>query len=194
MDEPWKILKMILPLPILYIIINTIFIIAIGSDLMWMNILAGTISSILATAAMTTIVYFKFLKHIPEETEKKINNLLNQRLNYETTNHNALISNLHQSENHLSDEHSSMGRDIIKLSSAWDTQREEKRQQYQELKKEYQRIIDSISTLKDFGEIFRQINSENNRLQKENQSLKQTIKLNNEKSNNKNRNNIIDYE
>lgn len=50
-----------------------------------MNIIVSAIIGIFA--GLILIIYFKFLKHIPDETKKQIDTLLNDRLGYETTNH-----------------------------------------------------------------------------------------------------------
>ena len=42
------------------------------------GIFAGVIlSSIITTVVLSVIIYFKFLKHIPDETKKQIDTLLN---------------------------------------------------------------------------------------------------------------------
>ena len=51
----------------------------------------NVLSSVLVSITLSVFIYFKFLKRIPEENKKKIEELLNARLGYETTNHNAVL-------------------------------------------------------------------------------------------------------
>lgn len=57
----------------------------------FISIIINIACSIGATVLLSVIIYFKFLKHIPEETKTQIDSLLNERLGYETTNHNAVL-------------------------------------------------------------------------------------------------------
>ena len=59
----------------------------------WINILINIGTSIFFSVGTSLFVYYKFLKRLPEESKNQIEELLNKRLNYETTNHNATLQN-----------------------------------------------------------------------------------------------------
>ena len=56
--------------------------------------LIGLITGAISSLVFTSISYFAFLHKIPEKTYEKIEKLLNDRLGYETTNHNAVMGAL----------------------------------------------------------------------------------------------------
>ena len=84
---------------------------------MWYDVLINIGSGILSSIAVTLFIYFKFLKHVPEETEKKINALLNARLGYETTNHNAVMAAVNPSNAYLSQEHTRLSQEHQQLNA-----------------------------------------------------------------------------
>lgn len=69
------------------------------------NILINVGCSVLASLAMSVFIYYKYLKHIPEENEKRINRLLNERLTYEASNHNTQLQALNPDNRELSKQH-----------------------------------------------------------------------------------------
>lgn len=58
------------------------------------EILISLITGAISSLVFTSISYFAFLHKIPEKTYEKIEKLLNDRLGYETTNHNAVMGAL----------------------------------------------------------------------------------------------------
>ncbi len=58
------------------------------------EILISLITGAISSLVFTSISYFAFLHKIPEKTHEKIEKLLNDRLGYETTNHNAVMGAL----------------------------------------------------------------------------------------------------
>lgn len=80
-----------------------------------MNIVINVIINIIITLIVFGFVfifsYYKFLKNIPQETEKRINELLNTRLNYETENHNACLQALNPDNRFLAQEHKVLSQD-----------------------------------------------------------------------------------
>ena len=84
---------------------------------MWYDVLINIGSGILSSIAVTLFIYFKFLKHVTEETEKKINALLNARLGYETTNHNAVMAAVNPSNAYLSQEHTRLSQEHQQLNA-----------------------------------------------------------------------------
>ena len=110
-------------------------------ELLWPKLLDLGIG--LTGSVLTTIfLYYKFLKKIPENVEEKINQLLNERLGYVTTNHNAIINKLDMDLNPrnstLSEQHHQIYQKVEKVhdmvledksskSSAFDNMNEEQK-------------------------------------------------------------------
>ena len=148
------------------------------------GIFAGVIlSSIITTVVLSVIIYFKFLKHIPDETKKQIDTLLNDRLGYETTNHNAVLQKSDSVQNFLSTEHSeikqsisSANKSISYLYGEFNTDRELKRLQYEYLKDNDKAVIDAVNKISVLGEALEKTNYENLALKAEVEELKQENK------------------
>lgn len=66
-----------------------------------LNIGINVISAVITSVLATIFIYYKFLRKIPEMTEKKIDDMLNARLNYETANHNAVLEALNPDNREL---------------------------------------------------------------------------------------------
>lgn len=78
-------------------ILYSIFLFSLGGFLLndiFQEILIGLITGAISSLVFTSISYFAFLHKIPEKTYEKIEKLLNDRLGYETTNHNAVMGAL----------------------------------------------------------------------------------------------------
>lgn len=160
--------------------------------------------SIATSAILTVIVYFKFLKHIPEETKKSIDDLLNSRLGYETTNHNANLENTNIAKESLSREHSeikqnistvnnnifTVSKDVIRIKDEIRTDRKLKDLQYNYLNDNDKTVIESINKIKVLGDSLQKVNYENQLLKAENEKLKlENEQLNNTLSMNQKRTN-----
>lgn len=150
------------------------------------GIFVGVIlSSIITTVVLSVVIYFKFLKHIPDETKKQIDTLLNDRLGYETTNHNAVLQKSDSVQNFLSTEHSeikqsisSANKSISYLYGEFNTDRELKKLQYEYLKDNDKTIIDAVNKISVLGEALEKTNYENAALKDENEKIVQeNIKL-----------------
>lgn len=118
------------------------------------DILINIGCSIAATAIMSAIIYFKFLKHIPDETRKQIDHLLNERLGYETTNHCAVIQKGDEVRKTLSDEHTEIRQNIISaakeityLTGKIDNEKEMKKTQYDYLNNNSKSIVENIAKI-----------------------------------------------
>lgn len=156
--------------------------------------------SIAATVLMSVIVYFKFLKHIPDETKKQIDNLLNERLGYETTNHNAVMQKGDNVQKSLSDEHAELRQNVISvtkeltsLSGKLDSDKELKKLQYEYLNYNDKSIIESIKNISSLGEILQKVNYENVELKQQYHNSKIEIeKLTQENAELKNK--LIQYQ
>ncbi len=153
-----------------------------------LDILINVGCSLLATAVLSIIIYYKFLKHIPDETKKQIDNLLNDRLGYEATNHNAVLNKSDSLQHFLSNEHAeirqninSAKENISSLCSEFNTEKELKRIQYDYLKDNDKSIVDSINKISLLGESLEKLNCENLTLKEKNKQLiQENIKLKNE--------------
>ena len=152
-------------------------------DINIVDILINIGCSIITTVVLSVIIYFKFLKHIPDETKKQIDTLLNDRLGYETTNHNAVLQKSDSVQNFLSTEHSeirqsinSTNKSISYLYGEFNTDRELKRLQYEYLKDNDKAIIDAVNKISVLGEALEKTNYENAALKAEVEELKQENK------------------
>lgn len=154
-------------------------------DINIVDILINIGCSIITTVVLSVVIYFKFLKHIPDETKKQIDTLLNDRLGYEATNHNAVLQKSNSVQNFLSTEHSeikqsisSANKSISYLYGEFNTDRELKKLQYEYLKDNDKTIIDAVNKISVLGEALEKTNYENAALKAEVEELKQkNIKL-----------------
>lgn len=150
------------------------------------DILINVGCSIATSVVLSVIVYFKFLKNIPEQTKQSIDDLLNARLGYETTNHNSNIENTNAAKESLSREHSeirqnittvnknifTVSKDVIRIKDEIKTDRKLKDLQYNCLKDNDKTVIDSINKINVLGESLQKVNYENQILKAENEKLK----------------------
>lgn len=146
------------------------------------DILINVLCSLFTSISVTIFIYYKFLKHIPQETENKINNLLNDRLNHETYNHNAVLHKADTSQNFLSNEHSEIQKNlknveikIYTLSSEMKSDKEQKNLQYSILKDNDKDIVDNINKIYALGESLKELNSENIQLKNDKDLMKRQI-------------------
>lgn len=123
------------------------------------DILISVVSSAVTSLMATVIMYFAFLKKIPEKTRDKIDQLLNDRLNYETTNHNAVLSSMDSGFRHAVLEHKDLSKEHTEIKmSIRDTAdilreeravREERAKHMTGSQKEIQGHVDGIRALSD---------------------------------------------
>lgn len=146
------------------------------------NILINISCSIVTSVVLSTIIYFKFLKHIPEETKKQIDTLLNDRLGHETTNHNAIIQKADSMQNSLSMEHreirekiASTKENLSAFHSEFHTEKELKKLQLEYLRDNDKLLAESINRISLLGDSLAKVNYENHILKKENQELIQKV-------------------
>ena len=156
-----------------------------GLDINIADILINIGCSIITTVVLSVIIYFKFLKHIPDETKKQIDTLLNDRLGYEITNHNAVLQKSDSVQKFLSTEHSeirqsinSTNKSISSLCGEFNTERELKKLQYEYLKDNDKAVIDAVNKISVLGEALEKTNYENLTLKAENEKvIQENIKL-----------------
>lgn len=153
------------------------------------DIIISIISGVLPSIAVTIFIYYKYLKKIPEETEAKINQLLNERLNYETTQHGETIRALNPDNSQLSHDHRDINRNLIQLNEKINSYEIEKKAQYNLLDNNGKNIANSIETLNAFSALYQQTNKKlimleslNDRLTKELEDSKKEIQLLEEKN------------
>lgn len=135
------------------------------------SIISGTISS----TAISIFIYFKYLKSIPEETEKKINNLLNERLSYETTQHEGTMRALNPDNAHLSLDHREINKNILHLKDKINSYETEKKIQYNLLDSNGRNIANSIETLNTFSSLYQETNKKIIHLESVNDQLSKDL-------------------
>ena len=123
------------------------------------NVLINLVSSAVTSVIATVIMYFAFLKKIPERTRDEIDQLLNDRLNYETTNHNTVMTTLNSNSQHATLEHKDLSKEHTEIKmSIRDTAdilredravREEGAKHMTGSQKEIQNHVDGIQALAD---------------------------------------------
>lgn len=152
----------------------------------WSDILINVACSIGVSIVVTLIAYFKFLKHIPEETKKQIDTLLNDRLGYESENHNAVLRKGDFVQKSLSDEHrdirnnidrtrekvNTASQEIAILSTKLDNEKEIKKLRYESLNDNSKSVIEHLNKISSIGELLQEVNYENSKLKAENCNLK----------------------
>lgn len=187
-DEPYtnfKILEKIINIEILFLILlfdSTAFLFT-NKDVFSVSgyvidILINIGCSIVTTIALSIFIYFKFLKHIPDENRKQIDKLLNERLGYETTNHNAVMQKGDSVQKSLSDEHAEIRKHLVTsndrlsdLSYKLDNEKELKNLQYKCLNDNNKSIIENINKISSLGDALQYVNYENAKLTNENRNL-----------------------
>ena len=159
---------------LLYAIIFIVIIWKRGGQFMWYDVLINIGSGILSSIAVTLFIYFKFLKHVPEETEKKINALLNARLGYETTNHNAVMaavnpSNAYLSQEHtrLSQEHQQLNAGISSIDKVISVEIQKRADWQNNLTAEQRTISEHINALSALSDQMKSLQTENKELKRE---------------------------
>ncbi|MDK2802692.1 MAG: hypothetical protein KFW09_04870 [Oscillospiraceae bacterium] len=159
--------------------------------IMWYELLISIAVGLITSFLLTIFMYYKYLKKIPEKTEDKINNLLNQRLSYESSNHNSLINAIQNGtearKSGLSLEHkdikdilvrdfSETKQSIFNIDSMIKTDKEVNNLKYQHLSIDQKTIIDNLNNLKNIGEHLKQSNYENQKLKQDISSKQEQIK------------------
>ncbi len=205
--KKWKkIVNINLTIFIIFVIICSIMMITIGVGNMWkdfvFSIFTNLLTGILGSIGTSLFIYFKYLKSIPEENKKEIDKLLNDRLSYETSNHNAVLSTITQQtqerKNDLSKEHSHLSTEHIDIKRLLETstksisdnisdssnkvseikeyiknQEYQKELQYVNLHVSQKEIVDSIEKIYNVGEALKTVNTKNTEIKKENEKLKE---------------------
>ena len=146
----------------------------IMSDL-FKEILVSILTGAITSAGVTIFAYFKFLRKIPEETEDKINKLLNDRLNYETSNHNSLVQMMSPTNEHLSSEHREIQRDINNIKFNVKDLKNKRKADYSLMNDAGKKILSSIDDLTQFSYLLTDLNNKNMKLKEENQQLHDMI-------------------
>ena len=147
----------------------------------WMEIIISTIASSLASIGMSIFIYYNFLRKIPENTEKKIDELLNARLGYETTNHNAVLSKIDYksdaSKSDLSKQHHQIYHKVEKVHDMVLEERTEKHSALDNMTDEQKKISSSIANLTNLSKALDTLVNENSQLKEKILGLEQKNKL-----------------
>lgn len=150
---------------LVYAIIFTIITLLRNDSMkLWLDLLVNIGISLITSLALSIFIYYKYLKRIPDENKNAIDKLLNDRLGYETTNHNAQLQKSDSVRMELSHEHDRLETLIAKVNNtavAIKTTEDVKREQYLTLKDDYKLIVDSVNKLSLIAEAMRTINADN---------------------------------
>lgn len=152
---------------LIYVIVFIVIIWKRGGQFMWYDVLINIGSGILSSIAVTLFIYFKFLKRVPEETEKKINALLNARLGYETTNHNAVMAAVNPSNAHLSQEHQQLNAGISSIDKVISVEIQKRADWQNNLTAEQRTISEHINALSALSDQMKSLQTENKELKRE---------------------------
>ena len=163
---------------ILITIVLTVLIVNRGIPMLdWLyDIIIGAISGCITSFITIIISYYKFLKKIPEATESKINQLLNDRLSYETSNHNSVLETLSSDSRALSTEHHNMHLDITEIKGNVADIKNQKNADYRLLDGAEKRICQNIDSLHDFSNLFADLHRKNALLEDDVQRLTYQLK------------------
>lgn len=183
-----KFLSLLLILTVLFDMLFLTIIFCIKEGELNMNeiiqeIVISMVSGIVSSVVVTIIAYFKFLKRIPEDTTEKINKLLNDRLSYETTNHNFVLNALNPNNEYLSSEHKDIRNELINIDKNVTQIKNQRDVDYSIVDNAGKDILKNIDSLSKFGDLLVDLNSKNKELENSNKRLQQEIqelKLENE--------------
>ena len=111
------------------------------------------------------------IKKIPKDTQKKIDQPLNDRSSYETTNHNFVMNALSPNNEHLSTEHRVIQQELGNIKESIISMKEKRNVDYSIVDNAGKSILQSIDNLSNFSNAFVTLTKTNQRLEKENKSL-----------------------
>lgn len=137
----------------------------------WGSLIINILSSVGVSIALTVTVYFKFLRHIPEENERRINQLLNDRLSHETTNHNAEMAALNPNTAQLSKEHDLIRNDVELIKVEFIRQSSRADAGYDLMKDSQREVVNVIRRLDAIPRLWEELLTENQQLKTENKNL-----------------------
>lgn len=137
----------------------------------WGSLVINVLSSIGASIALTVTVYFKFLRRIPEENERRINQLLNDRLSYESTNHNTEMAALNPNTAQLSKEHDLIRNDVEYIKVEFIKQSSRAEAGYDLMKDSQREVVNVIRRLDAIPRLWEELLTENQQLKTENKNL-----------------------
>lgn len=188
--KQWEHIVEFLLLMLTFIGILALITLKLGGDIkMWVDILINVGCSLITSISLSIFIYFKFLKSIPIENKKKIEELLNARLGHEASNHNAVLNSLNPDNRQLSSEHKDITKDLQEL----ETIEAVKKEQYSRLSSEQRVIVDSIKNLEGFTEILSKQNLEIQRLKNENMQLRTQLQQQNKYQKYRSQDNEYEY-
>lgn len=145
-------------------------------DELFKEIAISLISGLVSSVIVTVIAYYKFLKRIPEDTQKKIDKLLNDRLSYETSNHNCVMNALSPNNEFLSTEHRAIQTELGSIKENIISIKEKRNVDYSIVDNAGKSILKSIDNLSNFSNAFVFLTQNNQRLEEENKNLAQELK------------------
>lgn len=168
----WKeIIDWQLLLLVIFAIISLISMRMEDSGYMLKDILINVGCSVVVSISLSIFIYYKYLKRIPDENKNKIEELLNNRLNYETSNHNSVLASLNPNNAHLSREHDNILHSVGKISDIIIRHDANSKASYKLLESDQKILVDSVKNLSVFSTVLQQLKQENYSLNKQNQQL-----------------------
>lgn len=154
------------------------------------DIIMSIVTGIVPSIFVTIFIYYKYLKKIPDETEKKVNELLNDRLNYETAQHEGTMRALNPDNAQLSIDHRQILNDqrkinenLLNIAGKMNSYEQDKETQYRLLNGESISVVNIIEKLNLFSELYQKTNKKVYDLEKQNSLLKERLDLSKEKIN-----------
>lgn len=139
------------------------------------DIIVSVISSAFISIAVTAFAHYKYLKDIPEQTKKKIEGFLNERLKNDTTNHNALLRALNPDNHELAEDHRQLQYRIDDIIKNVEVLKDRNQADYSLLDDAGKRIIRNLQELSEFSLLFEDVHKKNLELTQQNHSLCQRI-------------------
>lgn len=139
------------------------------------DIIIGIVSGTIPSIGLIIFSYYKFLKKIPTETKEKIDRLLNERLGYETSNHNGVMAALNPSNSNLSDDHREIRADLNSISTSVEAIKSQRQANYNLLDDSGERIVRNIDSLSDFSVLFVDLYRKNTELTRINGELQANL-------------------
>lgn len=139
------------------------------------DIIVSVISSVFISIAVTAFAHYKYLKDIPEQTKKKIESFLNERLKNDTTNHNALLRTLNPDNHELAEDHRQLQYRLDDIIKNVEVLKNRNQADYSLLDDAGKRIIHNVEELSKFSLLFEDVYKRNLELTQQNHKLCQKI-------------------
>lgn len=139
------------------------------------DLIMNAATSIMLSVFLVIFSYYKFLRKIPQETKQEIDQLLNDRLGYETSNHNSIMEALNPNTQVLSSDHREIRAQLTNINANVEVIKKQKDVDYRLLNNSERQIVHSIDTLADFSVLFVRLQKDLDKMRKDNIEQQQVI-------------------